>query len=335
MIEQNISLSIILVNCNTRDYLRNALESIYEEIKDINNEIFVVDNASSDGSAEMVRSEFPGIILIRNDKNLGFAKANNQAILQARGKYFFLINPDTIVLHGTLHKMINFMENNFSVGALGCSQLDGSGNKRYLYGGMLPGLFKVSFNFLYEAILGRSGSSRYRNSLRKILALSNLMKNRLNIHRGKTHAKISDVDLIDGCGTMIRKSIIEQVGSLDEEYFHGKEDAELCIRIKKAGWKLHILNDAQIIHYGMKSYEQFPCSPIHAYNGEIKYLQSHYGRYHEIIFKLIALLSTAIGILINAPLLLISPRSKQIRLSNIIRANIKLFAYILGILELP
>src|SRR5712692_2988311 len=122
-----MQLSIIIVNFNVRPFLESALVSIQKAMKGIKGEIFVVDNASDDGSVEMVKSKFPKVVLISSAKNLGFAAANNLALRRARGRYILLINPDTIVQENTLRTMIDFFEQNHDVGLAGCKILNPDG----------------------------------------------------------------------------------------------------------------------------------------------------------------------------------------------------------------
>ena len=105
-----MDISVIVVNYNTKKLLQNCLKSVFDKVKNIGFEVWVVDNASSDGSVEMVKKEFPEVKIITNEKNLGFAKANNQAIKKVEGKYIFLLNPDTVILDKNLEKLIQFME---------------------------------------------------------------------------------------------------------------------------------------------------------------------------------------------------------------------------------
>jgi len=141
------NLSIIIVNWNTKDLLRNCLFSIYKERKSISLEIFVVDNASSDGSSEMVKREFPLVKLIRNKKNVGFARANNQAIKESKGKYILLLNTDTVILNGALDKMVKFMDTHSDVGVCGPKLLNEDGSlQAYYYA--FPTLWNQLFLFL-------------------------------------------------------------------------------------------------------------------------------------------------------------------------------------------
>jgi len=123
-----MDLSIIIVSWRVRDLLEKCLKSIFEQTRDIEFEVFVVDNNSEDGSLEMVKSKFSHVQLIANKKNLGFAKANNQAIKQARGEYILLLNPDTEILNGALEKSLNFMRKNPKIGVLGCQILNSDGS---------------------------------------------------------------------------------------------------------------------------------------------------------------------------------------------------------------
>ena len=122
-----MDVSIIIVNYNVRDFLNNALVSVFQALEGIDGEVFVVDNASDDGSSDVVRQSFPNVRLIANNVNVGFAKANNQALAMSSGKYLMLLNPDTIVQEDTIRTLINFFEANGDVGMAGCKILNPDG----------------------------------------------------------------------------------------------------------------------------------------------------------------------------------------------------------------
>ena len=224
-----LDLSISVVNWNTKDILRNCLKSIYVSTHKIDYEIFVVDNASSDGSPEMVEREFPKVKLIRNKENLGFAKANNQVIKLGNGRYILLLNSDTIVLDGALDKMVEFMENHPDAGAAGCRLLNSDGTLQ-ASASEFPRLFSLYWT---------------NSFLRKILPRKKVGG---VINEPHFYSKIREVDWILGAAFILSKSVIKQIGSLDEEFFMYGEEVDLCYRIKKGGWKVYFCPEAKIIH---------------------------------------------------------------------------------------
>ena len=227
-----MTLSIIIVNYNVKFFLEQCLESVEQCSKEIKKEIFIVDNNSKDGSCEMVKRKFSKYNLIENKKNIGFSKANNQAINQAKGKYILLLNPDTILEENTLRKCIDFMEKTKKIGSLGVKMIDGNGN-------FLPES-KRSFPTPIVAFY-------------KIFGLSNLFpKSKIF---GKYHLgfleenKIHEVDVLSGAFFLTKKSVLNKIGLLDESFFMYGEDIDISYRIKMAGYKNYYFPKTKIIHY--------------------------------------------------------------------------------------
>jgi len=233
-----IDLSIIIVNWNTKDLLRQCLHSLYNETQKISFEVFVVDNASTDGSLEMLEQEFPKVNLIRNIENLGFAKANNQAIRHSKGRYILLLNPDTLILDNALAKMVNFMDVHPKLGAVGCKILKIDGTVDFRCARRFPTLATEFFE---------------KTGLSKKFSNNRLFGSYLISYWG--HGDSREVNLLTGACMMIRREAIEQVGLLDEDFFMYGEDVEWCYRIQKAGWKVFYYSDAEIIHLGGQSSE--------------------------------------------------------------------------------
>lgn len=232
-------LSICIVNYKVEDLLRKCLNSIYESISCIAFETIIVDNNSGDGSVEMIKSIFPQANSIENKENVGFSKANNQAISIANGKYILLLNPDTIVKHHAIEKMVKFMENHQSVGILGCKLLNSDGSKKIQWTscGSFPTLFNV---FLWQSLLEKL-----------------FYKNRIFGMRQMTYWQRDtnkEVDWISGACMLIRREVINDIGLLDESFFSYFEDTDFCYRAKKKKWIVYFLADAHIIHIGGQSW---------------------------------------------------------------------------------
>lgn len=234
--QHDFLLSIIIVNYNVRDLLENTLHSIEAASKKIRVEVFVVENASDDGSAEMVAKNFPSVHLIRNEINLGFAKANNQAFKQARGKYFLVLNPDTLLQEDTLQVMLQFLEDNPDVGMSGCKIINADGT--------------------IEPNSRRSFPSPWVTFC-KLSGLSTLLpKSKLFGKYNLTYLsddEIYEVDALSGCFMMVRKEVYDKISGFDEDYFMYGEDLDLCYRTQKAGWKIYYVSSTKIIHYGGES----------------------------------------------------------------------------------
>ena len=227
-----MDLSIIIINYNVKEFLQNLLHSIEKASANISKEIIIVDNASDDGSVELIKQRFPSCKLISNDKNLGFGKANNQALKIATGKYFLLINPDSIVSEDTFDKMIAFFKKNSEAGLAGCKILNPDGTLQLACRRSYPGPW---------------------TSFCKVTGLSNLFpRSKIFARYNLTYLdenKTYEVDAISGSFMMMRKEVYDKVGGFDEEFFMYGEDLDLCYRIKSAGYKVFYVHRTQVIHY--------------------------------------------------------------------------------------
>lgn len=225
-----LDVSVIIVNWNTREILCNCLRSVYEQTCDIIYEVIVVDNASADGSAEMIKQAFPQAILIENKENRGFAAANNQGIKIAKGRYVLLLNPDTIVLDGAIQKSVAYADGHQDIGVLGCQVwLNDKEIQQTCF----------SFPSVYGLIVQKMG-------LRRLFPRSRVFG---WIDYGWwDRTSPMDVDVVSGMFMLARKSAIERVGLMDEDYFMYAEETDWCYRIKKTGWRCVFAPVASIIH---------------------------------------------------------------------------------------
>lgn len=234
-----MDVSIILVSYNTRDLTRDCIRSIYEKTSGLSYEIWVIDNASVDGSVEMLQQEFPGVKLIASEENLGFGRANNLAIGQSQAKYCFLLNTDTILINNAVKILFDFMENpeNAEVGACGGQLFNPDMTYQWSTGefNSLEKLYKKSIGINFNEI-------KYR--------LQDKIKRRILKEKRYSPQSGQEVDYIIGADIMLRKSAIEETGAFDERFFMFCEEAELCFRLKKSGYKIRFVSDAQILHYG-------------------------------------------------------------------------------------
>ncbi len=226
-------LSIIIVSYNTREFTLSCLESIYQNNPDrYSLEIFVVDNASSDGTVEAIAKKFPRVKLFANNENRGYAAANNQAISQTNADYVLLLNSDTLVLENSLEVMIDFMKNHPEVGASGC--------KLVLPDGSLDLACKRSFPTPETSFYHAVGLSK-RFPRHQRFGHYNLSY----LNENETH----EVDCLVGAFMMVRREAIEEVGVLDEQFFMFGEDIDWCYRIKQVGWKIVYFPKAVTLHY--------------------------------------------------------------------------------------
>ncbi len=232
-------ISIIIVNWNTRDLLRGCLASIAAETR-AHHEVIVVDNASHDGSARMVREEFPGVVLVANAGNRGFAAANNQGLAVARGRNLLLLNPDTVILDGAIDTMLGWLARHPEVGCVGCQVWEDADTiQQTCFADPGPlNLAIVTFGLLRLArwlpVLGRPW------------------------YAGWDRRSEREVDVVSGMFMLVPRAVLERVGPLDEAFFVYAEEADWCRRIREAGWRCVFAPEARILHLdgGSKSTAQ-------------------------------------------------------------------------------
>ena len=266
-----MELSIIIVNYNVKYFLEQCLISIRNAVKDIESEIFVVDNNSVDGSVKMVKEKFPEVKLIDNKINVGFSKANNQAILLASGKYVLLINPDTVVEEDTFIKIINFMNVHPEAGGLGVKMIDGKGK------------------FLPES---KRGLPTPKVAFYKVFGLSKIFpKSKIfgQYHLGYLDKnKIHSVDILAGAFLFLRKETLDKTGLLDETFFMYGEDIDLSYRIIKAGYKNYYFPETRIIHYKGESTKKSSINYVFVfYNAMIIFARKHFSNKNAKLFSVL------------------------------------------------
>jgi GT2 family glycosyltransferase len=234
--ESGPDISVVIVSYNVKPYLEQALRSIRGALDGIPSEIFVVDNASGDGSASMVRSLFPEVRLIANAANAGFARANNQAMRLAKGRAICLINPDTIAREDTFRVCLRALDGRPDTGMIGCKVLNPDGT--------LQSACRRSFPTPWVAFTRVSGLSTLFPRSRWF--------GRYNLTYLDPEA-VSEVEAVSGSFMFVRREVLDTVGLLDEDFFMYGEDLDWCFRIRRAGWKIVYLPETQIVHYKGRS----------------------------------------------------------------------------------
>ena len=233
-----MDVSVIIVNWNVRDFLRDCLRSVYQQTRDIAFEIIVVDNASSDGSVEMLKREFPQVKLLDNSENKGFAAASNQGMAIAKGRYFLLLNPDTVILDNAIAKTVAFADKRSEAAVTACRVLSQDGSLQRTCS-MYPSLLNM---FLEDVFLS------------KIFAKNHFFgRERMTWWQ---YDDVREVDVVAGSFMLVRKEAIDKVGVMDERFFMYSEDTDWCYRFKNAGWKIVFTPVSKIVHCGDKSSEQ-------------------------------------------------------------------------------
>ncbi|MFC1485407.1 glycosyltransferase [Candidatus Latescibacterota bacterium] len=236
-----MEVSVVIVSYNVSSYLDQALTTLREALEGIEAEVFVVDNASSDDSVAMVRQKYPWVTLIANDRNLGFARANNQALVRARGEFVLLLNPDTVLRRDTIATMISFFREHPEAGAAGCRVLNPDGSLQ---------------------LACRRGFPTPGVAFFKMVGLADLFpRSRTFGAYNLTYLdpdQLTEVDAVSGSFLMARKEVLDRVGYLDEDFFMYGEDLDFCYRVKQAGWKIFYVPWTEIIHFKGESTKTVP-----------------------------------------------------------------------------
>jgi GT2 family glycosyltransferase len=266
-----MDLSVIIVNYNVKHFLEQCLHSVLKAAENISAEIFVVDNHSADGSVQYIPEKFPGIHFIANAENVGFSKANNQAIRLATGKYILLLNPDTVVEEDTFEKVIAFMEQHPEAGGLGVKMIDGKGN------------------FLPES---KRGLPTPWVAFYKMFGLARLFPSSKRF--GKYHLsyldenEVNEVEILAGAFMLLRKSALGKTGLLDETFFMYGEDIDLSYRILKAGYKNYYFPETTIIHYKGESTKKGSLNYVKVfYHAMIIFARKHFSNGNASLFTML------------------------------------------------
>jgi GT2 family glycosyltransferase len=290
-----MDLSVIIVNYNVKYFLEQCLHSVYKSAQNLTTEIIVVDNNSVDGSCQMIHEKFPQVVLIENKENVGFSKANNQAIRKARGKYMLLLNPDTVVQEDTFSACVHFMDTHSDAGCLGVKMIDGKGN------------------FLPES---KRGLPTPQVAFYKIFGLSALFPSSPRFGRyhlgfldkDKTH----QVDVISGAFMFLRKNVLDRTGLLDEDFFMYGEDIDISYRITQAGFKNYYFPGTTIIHYKGESTRKSSINYVIVfYNAMSIFAQKHFSknmaRTYNFVIHLAIYIRAAFSILRRFFLAILNP----------------------------
>ena len=264
-----MKLSVVIVNYNVKYFLEQCLYAVRKAKHNLAIEVFVVDNHSVDGSIEMLKDKFPEVILIENKDNVGFSVANNQAMKLAKGEYVLLLNPDTVVQEDTFVKVCDFMDAHPDAGGLGVKMIDGKGQ------------------FLPES---KRGLPTPFVAFCKIVGLSALFPQSKKfgqyhlgfLDKNKTHV----VDVLAGAFMLMRKTVLDEVGLLDETFFMYGEDIDLSYRIQLGGYQNYYFPETQIIHYKGESTKKSSVNYVFVfYNAMIIFAEKHFSKSNAKLFS--------------------------------------------------
>lgn len=266
-----MKLSVIIVNYNVKYFLEQCLHAALKASRQLSAEIFVVDNDSVDGSCQMVSEKFPKVMLIANTENVGFSKANNQAIRLAQGEYILLLNPDTVVEEDSFQKIIGFMDRHPEAGGLGVKMIDGKGR------------------FLPES---KRGLPTPEVAFWKTFGFSRLFprsKRFGRYHLGHLDRdQIQEVDVLAGAFMLLRRATLDKVGLLDEDYFMYGEDIDLSYRITQGGYKNYYFPETTIIHYKGESTKKGSINYVRVfYNAMIIFARKHFSKGNARLYTLL------------------------------------------------
>ncbi|MFQ3661914.1 MAG: glycosyltransferase family 2 protein [Chloroflexaceae bacterium] len=252
-------LAIIIVNWNTRQLLLDCLAAIPAATPGITAEIWVVDNGSTDGSVTAVQSYHPEVRIIANRDNKGFAAANNQAIRASDSRHVLLLNSDTVARPGSLTALARFLDAHPEVGMVGSRLLNPDGSLQPSWA-MFPSIF--------TELVGKKLRLRWRYPTRD-------------------GSRAYSTDWVDGAVLMIRRSILPQVGLMDEHYFMYSEEVDWCYRTRRAGYQICYLPDAEVVHLGGQSSKQAATRmKYELYRSKLRFFNKHYGRPVATLFGL-------------------------------------------------
>lgn len=262
-----VDISVIIVNYNSKDYLRGCIDSIDRFPHEIKIEILVSDNNSTDGSIDMIKNDFPQIRLIENKDNIGYSAAANKAIRKSSGRYILILNNDIEALEGSLDTLVKTMDEHPDIGLLGCMLLNSDGTLQQSFG-------YFNLGFLSE-VVQKFILNRYRKGNRLI---GNYLR--------WAHKNFREVDWIKGACIMARRQAIDAVGLMDENYFLYFEEIDLCNRVRKGGWKVCYTPEARMIHYEGKSTTINSDKAMIEYRkSQLYFYKKHYGSFHMRMLK--------------------------------------------------
>ncbi len=292
-----VDISIIIVNWNTRDLLKQSLSCVNAAIGDLTHEMIVVDNDSSDGSLEMLREDFPQVRAIQNRENVGFAAANNQGIAIAQGRYILLLNSDAFLNPGALVKMVQAMDEYPDTGASGCRLVNADGSLQpsaYAFSTLATELWQALWLdrlFPHSRVFGSYRMSYW------------------------SFDDLRQVDWVMGACILLQAEAVRQIGGMDERFFMYSEEMDLCYRLKRAGWKVRYIPDASATHIWGASSQKLPEKTfLRLYNSRTLYFRKHYGRFYAWLYKLLLAFSSLVRVTTGFMTSVIQPR-KDTRLS--------------------
>lgn len=276
-----LDVSVVVISWNTKSLLRDCLNSVYQHTRESTFEVIVVDNASVDGSTNMINDQFPRVRLLQNQSNEGFARGCNQGMEKANGRYFLLLNSDAKVVDDAISAIVKFMDDHPDAGAGGCALLYPDG---YLQGacGTFPGILApILHQFDFRAKKLRTQDRR------KYFPYPFLTY--------EQHSSPQDVDWVAGCFMIVRSEVVKQVGLMDDTIFLYAEEWDWCHRIKTQGWRIRYTPQPQVIHLGKASWTLSDGRYATALlDGRDYFTRKHFGRSNALLQRLLRLAGSSV-----------------------------------------
>lgn len=306
-------LSIIVVSWNAKEFLRECLNSLYETIRKVTFDVWVIDNDSSDGSPEMVKREFPKVNLICTRANLGFAEANNIGVRKSNSRYVCLVNPDVKVLDGCIDLLCAYTDQHPQIGIVG------------------PKILNPDLTLQPSAY----GFPTPWNSLTHALGLHKIFP-QLKLFRGPyrkywPYDTVRNVDVLSACFWVVRREALDQVGLLDKDFFMYKEDFDLCRRFGEAGWYVVYFPEAQAVHYGGGSSSNAPANfTIEGPRAQIQYWKKHHGKAGAFYISLMIFIYHMLCIIQGIIWCIIKPSNRMIVVPKIKKSFVRVLWLLTG-----
>jgi GT2 family glycosyltransferase len=303
-----MDVSVVIVNWNTRELVADCIRSVLDQISNYAIEVIVVDNGSEDGSQEVVRREFPGVNLIENKVNLGFAKANNVGIRAAKGRYLCLVNSDVRVMAGCIDALATFMDSHLSVGLCG------------------PQILWPDMSIQDSC---RNSPSLWNNfcsaiKLNKLFPNSSIFSGEHMLYF--SHDQEVKADYLAGCFLMLRKDALDQVGLFDEQFFIYAEEMDLAKRLWSAGWKVVFIPEARAVHHHGASSSRDPVRfSLEQQKAVLKYWRKHSSSFTRLVFVLLLVFQYLVRAILSIVLYLFRPKNR-VQLAQKLWKNIALLS---------
>ena len=299
-------VSIIIVSWNTQDLLRQCLRSIFAQTTKNNFEVIVIDNGSSDGSADMVQREFDRVRLLTNVENNGFAAANNQGISVAEGRYLLLLNSDTIILDHAIEKVVAFADVHPDAAVVGCRLLNPDHTLQ-----ISCFMFPSPLNLL----LLSTGAAHFFPQSRFFGRERMTWWDRTDLR---------EVDVVTGCFMLVRKKAIDEIGPMDERFFMYNEETDWCYRFKMKGWKNWFTADAEIVHIGGASAAKLGTRRAKLENSSfVQYMFKHWSKPLALIGLFLLGLFYILRLVVLVPMYLVMRREADRKLIEHFWAGLK------------